>query len=37
MPNSVVLAPPCTVTHEEIDIAIDALDDALREIDAMCD
>ena len=37
MPNSVILAPPCTVTHEEIDIAIDALDDALREVDAMCD
>jgi len=37
MPNSVILGPPCTVTREEIDIAIDALDDALKEIDAMCD
>jgi taurine--2-oxoglutarate transaminase len=36
-PNTPRLAPPLTVSYEEIDRAIEALDHALVEVDKMCD
>ena len=37
VPNTVRVAPPLTISKEEIDFGIDVLNNVLSEIDEMCD
>jgi 4-aminobutyrate aminotransferase-like enzyme len=37
VPNTIRVAPPLTITEDEIDFGIDVLNKVLSEVDEMCD
>jgi 4-aminobutyrate aminotransferase-like enzyme len=37
VPNTIRVAPPFTITEEEIDFGMEVIDKVLSEIDDMCD